>query len=282
MHTHHPHFPGTTHDPFDAGNRRRYRDSLEAPGPFDGPGPRRPRNGGRPRFGPPDGSAVDPGHAGLGPQGAGRGPGGGPFGPGFWPGFGPGFGPGFEQGSGRGGRGFGANGAPGFARGGHRRRAGRGDIRAAVLLLLAERPRHGYELIREIAERTDGAWQPSPGAIYPALALLEDEGFVTLAAEGGRRLASLTEAGRTYATEHAAELGDPFADATVRTPRPTRALRGAVQSLGAATWQVAAAGNDAQAASALAIVERATKDLYLLLAGETPSTAPATDRSTES
>src|SRR6516225_3154465 len=77
-------------------------------------------------------------------------------GAGFGPDFGPGFGPGF---------GFG----PGGRRGGWRRGGGRGrrgDVRAAILVLLAERPMHGYEMIQQIAERSNGIWRPSPGSVY--------------------------------------------------------------------------------------------------------------------
>lgn len=220
--------------------------------------------------------------AGPGPRGRGR-FGGGPFGPGpgadggFGLGFGPGrqFGPGF-------GPGFPPEGGPGRGRGGHHgRRAGRGDIRAAVLLLLAEQPRHGYELIREIAERTDGAWTPSPGAIYPALALLEDEGLVTIAAEGGRRLASLSEAGRAYVTAHADDLGDPFADAAARTPKSRSVLRDAVRALMGATMQVAQNGDEAQVTRALTVLDGAAKDLYRILAGDLPAAAASSDAAPE-
>ncbi|NED64733.1 helix-turn-helix transcriptional regulator, partial [Streptomyces sp. SID10244] len=90
----------------------------------------------------------------------------GPFGPGGPGGGGPGFGPGFGHGP-WGGRG----------RGGPRGRARRGDVRASILALLKERPMHGYEMIQEIAERSGGAWKPSPGSVYPTLQLLEDEGL---------------------------------------------------------------------------------------------------------
>ena len=127
--------------------------------------------------------------------------GGGPRGP---RGFGGGFGPG---GFGPGGRG------PG-------RRAGRGDIRAAVLILLKEQPMHGYQLIQEIGDRSGGQWRPSPGAIYPALNLLEDEGLVAITAESGRKLARLTDAGTAYVTENAEQLGSPFEDAASRPTSP--------------------------------------------------------------
>src|SRR5512140_659198 len=88
--------------------------------------------------------------------------------------------------------------ARGRARGG---RIGRllehGDLRFVVLALLAEQPRHGYELIKELEDRTGGAYRPSPGVIYPTLALLEDEGFIRPAAgEAGRKLFEATDEGR--------------------------------------------------------------------------------------
>jgi len=156
------------------------------------------------------------------------------------------------------------------------RRAGRGDIRAAVLLLLSEQPMHGYQLIQEIAERSGGRWRPSPGAIYPALSLLEDEGLVLITAEGGRKLASLTEAGTTYVTDNAEQLGTPFDDAATRPQHPGRALRGAMEALGAAAGQVARTGTEEQTTAALAVLEAARRDLYLILAGAAPTTGTPT------
>src|SRR3954454_24975774 len=100
--------------------------------------------------------------------------------------------------------GFGFGGGRRGRRGGPCRRARRGDVRAAGLALLSERPLHGYAMIHYRGERTDGVWRPSPGSVYPALQLLEDQGLVTADAEAGKRLFSLTEAGR----EEAAKAGD--------------------------------------------------------------------------
>src|SRR3954447_17898899 len=98
------------------------------------------------------------------------------------------------------------------------RRAGRGDVRSALLLLLAEEPMHGYQLMQAVAERTGGAWKLSPGAVYPTIAQLEDEGLVVVSAEGGRKLVTLTDAGR----KHLTSLGeaDPFAAFTTGEGRP--------------------------------------------------------------
>jgi len=211
------------------------------------PGDRRERGPRRPDVTDPIDSPVD----GRGWYQRGRRP------EGFGPGFGgprPEFAGGHHRGPGRG---------PG-------RRAGRGDIRAAVLLLLSEQPMHGYQLIQEIGQRSDGRWRPSPGAIYPALALLEDEGLVVITADAGRKLASLTEAGTAYVTEHADEIGSPFEDAQSRPGHPGRALRDALEALGAAAGQVGRTGTDEQSTAALAVLDRARRDLYLILAGETP------------
>src|SRR3954451_22884098 len=89
-------------------------------------------------------------------------------------------------------------------------RARRGDVRAAILALLAEEPRNGYQMIQELGERTEGVWQPSPGSISPALSQLEDEVLVKNVETEGRKAYELTEAGRTYVSEHKDEIGAPW------------------------------------------------------------------------
>src|SRR5207237_6398901 len=103
-------------------------------------------------------------------------------------------------------------------RAGRHGRAGRGDVRTAILTLLAEEPMHGYQLMQAVAERTGGAWKLSPGAVYPTIAQLEDEGLVRVSVEGGRKLVTLTDAGR----QHLAHLGnvDPFASFAGEVGRP--------------------------------------------------------------
>ena len=152
-------------------------------------------------------------------------------------------------------------------RGGGRGPRARGDVRAAVLLLLAEQPRHGYELIQEIAERSSGAWTPSPGSVYPTLQALEDEGLLTIERIEGRRMASLTEQGAAYVQEQRAELGEPWA-----TPdhdhSSALALRRQLRGLMDAVGQVAKVGTPAQNAAAAEVLDRARRDLYRLLADD--------------
>jgi DNA-binding PadR family transcriptional regulator len=164
-----------------------------------------------------------------------------------------------------GGRGFG----PPFGFGGPHgrgRRARRGDVRAAALLLLEEEPRNGYQLMQEIEERSGGVWRPSPGSIYPALSQLEDEGLVHSNESAGRRAFELTAEGRTYVEENREALGSPWEDAGGDLPEGIAELRKLMMQLGMATMQVAQAGDEAQAAEARKILEDARRALYGILA----------------
>ena len=160
----------------------------------------------------------------------------------------------------RGGRPLPPEGPGGRRHRGGRGRAPRGDVRAATLLLLAEQPMHGYQLMQAIAERSGGRWAPSPGAIYPTISQLEDEGLVTVTADAGRKLVTLTDAGR----EHVASLNDPFDG--FPAGNPTTDLRSLVEQLGGAVRQVARSGSEAQLTAAAGIIADARRALYLLLA----------------
>lgn len=155
------------------------------------------------------------------------------------------------------------HGGPGFGPRGRRGRS-RGDVRAAVLLLLDEQPRHGYELIQEIAERSGGAWNPSPGSVYPTLQALEDEGLLTIEKVEGRRTASLTDAGRTHVQEQRDSLGTPWS--TPEGDGSRHELRREAMALKDATMQVGRVGSTAQQAAAVTLLSDARKALYRLLA----------------
>ncbi|MFE9705028.1 PadR family transcriptional regulator [Streptomyces sp. NPDC005930] len=197
-------------------------------------------------FGPFGRGGFDGRRAAFGPFGPG-GPGGGPGGP---------FGPGFGHGGPWGGRG----------RGGPRGRARRGDVRASILALLKDRPMHGYEMIQEIAERSGGAWKPSPGSVYPTLQLLEDEGLIASESEGGKKLFALTEAGRT-AAEEGPEA--PWEEASRGVDwEALNDIRQAGFGLMEAFGQVWKTGSKEQREKALAVIGDARKKLYLILADE--------------
>src|SRR4051812_27174958 len=147
-----------------------------------------------------------------------------------------------------------------------RRRMRRGDVRAALLVLLAEEPRNGYGLMQEIEARSEGEWRPSPGSVYPALALLEDEGLVRAEEQGSGRRFALTDEGRAHVEQHREELGEPWANLGGEGAGSPRELRRALGEVGAAAMMVARAGNKAQAEQALAILNDARKALYRILA----------------
>ena len=125
---------------------------------------------------------------------------------------------------------------------------------------------HGYQIMQAMSDRTGGAWHPSPGAIYPTIAQLEDEGLVTTNEEGGRRLVTLTDKGRADVEERCARLGDPFADFEDAPNRPD--LREPLHQLHAAVRQIEVGGDAAQLAAAAQILAQARRSLYLILAGE--------------
>jgi len=166
-----------------------------------------------------------------------------------------------------GGYGFGPPWGPGSGGFGPRGpRARRGDVRAALLVLLAEEPRNGYGLMQEIEARSNGAWRPSPGSVYPALSQLEDEGLVRATESGGRKLFELTDVGRTYVTENADELGTPWEQ--VGGDESVGEMRTLVFSVGAAVMQVVQAGTPEQVAEAAKVLEETRRSLYRILAGD--------------
>ncbi|MFF4774161.1 PadR family transcriptional regulator [Microtetraspora fusca] len=209
-------------------------------------------------------AAWNPGHHGGAPHGPGPhdeggsherrhrgGPWGrGPFGGGFGPG-GPFGGPGFPFG----GRGFGRG-----------RKAKRGDVRAAILALLAEEPRNGYQIIQEIAQRSQGGWKPSPGAVYPALQQLTDEGLVLSDETEGRKTFRLTEAGQTYVAEHRDEVRAPWEEMTPDIGENVHELFDLSRQAASALFQIAHSGSESQVSKARQVLVETRRKLYHILA----------------
>jgi DNA-binding PadR family transcriptional regulator len=157
---------------------------------------------------------------------------------------------------------FFAGGPGGFARG---PRARRGDVRAAALLLLAEGPLNGYQIMQEIEKRTDGLWRPSPGSVYPALAQLEDEGLVHLEELGDRRAYLLIDAGRAYVDEHRDRLGAPWEQMSGAVDDDVGALFRELRRVGMAAAQLGHVGSADQVSRARGVLADARKALYSLL-----------------
>lgn len=143
-------------------------------------------------------------------------------------------------------------------------RMARGDVRAAVLALLAEEPMHGYQIIREIEERSGGAWKPSAGSVYPTLQLLADEGLVDAEEQNGRKTYSLTEAGRAAVDE--ADAPAPWESTGTREGGRHVALAKAGMDLASAAAQVARTASEEQAGRAVEVLDDARRRLYAILA----------------
>jgi DNA-binding PadR family transcriptional regulator len=143
-------------------------------------------------------------------------------------------------------------------------RARRGDVRAAIVALLAERPRHGYEMIQEIESRTEGLWRPSAGSIYPTLQLLEDEGLITGEQVNGKRRFTLTDAGRADANERSSEP-PPWEQVTDDAGDSSHRLGREIRNVMLAFRQVMQTGSGAQKKKVLEILADTRRRIYAVL-----------------
>ncbi len=201
---------------------------------------------------------------------------------------GPGFGPGDRFRRMREGRGR-PEGPPSFGnfrdpRFGHGPHVGRGDVRLAVLALLATGPRHGYQIIQEISERSSGMWRASPGSVYPALQLLEDEGLIRAEQVDTRRVFNLTEAGQAYVTERREQLAAVWQSVSGTVDDGMVELRDLFEQVGVAVGQVVRAGSKSEVAAARQLLVTTRRQLYRILADAEPagSGGPADDASSVS
>lgn len=175
--------------------------------------------------------------------------------------FGPG---GFE--------GFPFGGPGGGARFGRGRKARRGDIRTAALLLLAEEPRNGYQIMQEVQERSEGAWRPSPGSVYPALQQLEDEGLIRSSEGGGGtgKVFELSEAGKAQVQERDADAPAPWEQMSGNVSDQAADLARTMREVASAFTQVIRNGSDAQIGEARKVLAATRRDLYRILADGDP------------
>ncbi|BDI22558.1 PadR family transcriptional regulator [Herbiconiux sp. L3-i23] len=140
-------------------------------------------------------------------------------------------------------------------------RVGRGDVRAAVLALLAEQPMHGYQLIREIEERSGGNWKPSAGSVYPTLQLLADEGLISAEEFNGRKTYTLTPAGRIEVEKSGGTAPWSTSDGDKSSSLPKAGVE-----LAQAAAQVGRTGTDEQTKQAVEVLNEARRKLYAILA----------------
>jgi DNA-binding PadR family transcriptional regulator len=215
-------------------------------GPTGGGGFGEPRGGGGPRggFGGPRGGGGPRRGGGFGgPKGGQWGGSGGPWGS-WWPG---------------------PPGSPGAGRG---RKAGRGDVRAAILALLQEGPRTGYQIMSDIEERSSGAWRPSPGAVYPALSQLADEGLIVGEESAGRRTFTLTDAGREYVEQNPERARGAWESTAQQEAWELPGLFAEAARLGGGIVQIAHAGTPEQVQAAERLLEQTRRKLYQILADD--------------
>jgi DNA-binding PadR family transcriptional regulator len=151
--------------------------------------------------------------------------------------------------------------------GGGRGRARRGDVRRGLLMLLAEDPRNGYQLMQEIEERSGGRWRPSPGSVYPALAQLEDQGFVRATERDGAKLFEITDAGREHLDERHADAAPWDSEREPGDPQAGE-MRSLIAQTAQAAWQVTQVGNERQLEQAQKLLADARRGLYRILADD--------------
>jgi DNA-binding PadR family transcriptional regulator len=151
----------------------------------------------------------------------------------------------------------------------------RGDVRTAILDVLAQEPMNGYQIIQQISERSGGAWKPSPGSVYPTVQQLEDEGLVEGQEADGRRVLALTDAGREYVDEHPDEVAATWRPFEATGPEAAAAagtgdLKPVIGQVMGAVWQLITSGTPAQQADAAVILADTRRKLYGLLADGDP------------
>ncbi len=153
-------------------------------------------------------------------------------------------------------------------------RVRRGDVRSAILDVVRTAQTkgeeiNGYQVIQQIAERSNSAWRPSPGSVYPTIQQLEDEGLVVTGDTNGRRTLRLTDAGETYVGEHADELAavwTPFEEADESTGSDATDLKPEIGQVMGAVWQIVTTGSEQQRRDAAQILAESRRRLYGLLA----------------
>jgi DNA-binding PadR family transcriptional regulator len=153
-------------------------------------------------------------------------------------------------------------------------KAARGDVRAAILALLREGPRTGYQIMSDIEERSGGAWRPSPGAVYPALAQLADEGLIVGDESGGRRTYRLTDAGRDYLEQNPGMARGAWESRSQQEAWQPPGLFAEAARLAGGIVQVAQAGTPEQVEAAERLLEQTRRRLYQILADESDSAEP--------
>jgi DNA-binding PadR family transcriptional regulator len=164
-------------------------------------------------------------------------------------------------------------------------RVRRGDVRSAILDVVRTAQGNGeeingYQVIQQIAERSNGGWRPSPGSVYPTVQQLEDEGLLQTLEKDGRRSLKLTASGEQYVADNAEQLSQvwaPFTDPDGEDPGDVADLRPEIGQVMGAVWQIVSTGSDAQRRAAVGILVETRRKLYGVLADGDPDQDTAED-----
>jgi DNA-binding PadR family transcriptional regulator len=138
--------------------------------------------------------------------------------------------------------------------------------------LLAEEPRNGYQIMQEVQERSEGAWHPSPGSVYPALQQLEDEGLIRSEEDDGRKRFVLTDAGKEYLDQRDPEARAPWEQFAGEFSNQAAELGKLMREVAFAFAQVMRTGSEGQMSEARKVLIAARRDLYRILADGDPET----------
>jgi DNA-binding PadR family transcriptional regulator len=153
-----------------------------------------------------------------------------------------------------------------FGRG---RRARRGDVRGAILLVLVDEPRNGYQIMQELAQRSGGTWRPSSGSVYPTLQQLEDEGLIDGATRedvAAGKVYKLTASGKRYVEKNRAELEAAWQDSGDPSNDPRFEMMDLFRQVGSALMEVLQAGSPSQVVEAKKLLQELRRTLYSMLA----------------
>ncbi|HBL14191.1 MAG TPA: PadR family transcriptional regulator [Cyanobacteria bacterium UBA11162] len=147
-------------------------------------------------------------------------------------------------------------------------RTRRGDIKFILLLLLSERPQHGYELMKELEARRGGFRRSSPGSVYPTLQMLAEGGYLTSEEVEGKRVYTITESGRQFLSDRnqQSHSRNPSESFTESNPSELIELRRTLTELNDAVAQVARNGNLEQANRVRDLLVQVKREIYKLLA----------------
>ena len=143
-------------------------------------------------------------------------------------------------------------------------RVKKGDVKLAILRVLTVKPMHGYQIMQEIQVRSDGAWKPSAGSVYPTLALLTDEGLISASESEGRRVYTLTGSGREF-VEIESDQPEPWNSGASRTPGPRGELIIHATKLLKEATEVARRGTSTQLGNAVSVIDDAASKLKAIL-----------------